>query len=263
MAKEDIVPYQHNLTLKKAFKNLGLDLCQVMEFSPYELDIENRRLESLLAFVLCYQKFGSRKTMELIEGECLFPPIHPGISPESDWHRFELWLQGKPVRMKLADQLPNPLVIKKSADLQEEELIPEIERLEEALVEAGFGVSLHDGVPPRLIYDYLVQTLDETFELGCGGFWHLDGCDGYCPGCFQRLWCEVGDRSCWHEDETAGKMSLIDALIPYVCATPQSLKILQKYQAEEDEREARYEAENPESALGSSALDEDWKAKLN
>lgn len=263
MAKEDIAPYKHNLALKQTFKQLGLDLTQVMEFSPFDLDMENLRLESLLDFVHRYQQYNSRETMELIEGDFLFPPIFPGISPDSDWFRFELWLQGEPVRKKLSDQLPKSFELKKPELLSEEEIALELEKLAKVLLKAGCSVNLHEGTPIRLQYDFLVETLDEIFELGAGGYWHLDGCDGYCPGCFQRLWCDVGDRSCWPEDEAAGKMSLIDALSPYVCASPQSLQILQKYQAEEDARHEQFEAENPEFELGRSELDEDWKAKLN
>ena len=106
MAKEDIASYQRNLALKQEFKFLGLDLAEVMEFSPLDLDLENLRLENLLDFVHRYRKHGSREAME---GEFLFPPIFPGIDPDSDWYRFELWMEGKPTRMTLADQLPKKI----------------------------------------------------------------------------------------------------------------------------------------------------------
>ena len=263
MAKEDIAPYQHNLTLKQEFKLLGLDLTEVMEFSPFNLDSENQRLENLLDFVHRYRKCGSQKTMELIEGDFVFPPIFPGISPDSDWYRFELWLQGLPTRMILSAQLPKTFVLKKPQDLTDEEIGTALEELEEALEEAGYGVSLNGGIPARLVYEYLVESLGETFELDNGGGWHLDGCSGYCPDCFQRPWCDTGESSCWTEDEAAGKMSLIEALNPYLSASPQSLQILQKLQAEHDADFAKFEAENPDCGFGGSPLDEDWKAKLN
>lgn len=264
MAKEDIAPYQRNLALKQEFKFLGLDLAEVMEFSPLDLDLENRRLENLLDFVHRYRKHGSREAMEVIEGGFLFPPIFPGIDPDSDWYRFELWLEGKPTRMTLAEQLPKTFVLKKPEELSDEEIGAALEQLEEALYEAGYGISLNAGIPARLVYEYLVESLGEMFELDPGGGWHLDGCGGYCPGCFQRPWCDTGESCCWPEDEEAGKMSLIEALNPYVSASPRSLEILQRLQAEEDARFEQFEAENADEwEFRGSEGDEERKARMN
>jgi len=264
MAKEDLFPYQKNLALKQEFKFLGLDLTEVMEFSPFDLDLENRRLENLLNFVHRFQKYGSQATMELIEGGFIFPPIFPGISPGSDWYRFELWLQGLPTRMTLSEQLPKTLVLKKSEDLSENEVGSALEQLEQALESAGYGISLQAGIPPRLVYEYLIESLGETFELEpFGGGWHLDGCSGYCPDCFQRPWCDTGESSCWSEDKEAGKMSLTEALNPYVSASPKSLEILQRLQAEKDALYAKLEEDDPWSDSEEFLDREDWKAKLN
>ena len=122
MAKEDITPYQCNLALKREFKFLGLDLAEVMEFSPFDLDLENRRIGNLLDFVHRFRKFGSREAMEIIEGNFVFPPIFPGIDPESDWYRFELWLQGRPIRMTLSAQLPGTFVLKKPEELNNDDI---------------------------------------------------------------------------------------------------------------------------------------------
>ena len=101
MNQADLDVFRDNLRLKKAFLKLSLDLTPIMEFMPYHLDIENRRLASLLTFVKKYQSCQSRQVMELIGRP--YPPIFPSISPESDWHRFKLWLNGQPVRKKLKD----------------------------------------------------------------------------------------------------------------------------------------------------------------
>jgi len=52
MAKEDLLPYQQNLDYRREFKRLGLDLEALMEFTPLDLDLENRRLKNLLDFVM-------------------------------------------------------------------------------------------------------------------------------------------------------------------------------------------------------------------
>ncbi len=263
MAKEDIAPLRHNLALKQTFNQLVLDLNEVMEFSPFDLDLENRRLESLLDFVHRFQKYGSQETMELIEGRYQFPPIFPGISPENDWYRFELWLQGQPTRTNMIAQLPNGFVLKRPEELTEEAIGAALDDLIEVLSNLGYGVSLQEAIPPRLVYENLLEHLGEDFEFDPGGGWCYDGCGGYCPGCFQRPWCEVGSSSCWPEDEEAGKMHLIESLNRFVSPSPQSLEILQRFQAEEDARSAKYQEENPDSGFGESDFDEGWKAKLN
>jgi hypothetical protein len=263
MAKEDIAPYQRNLALKQTFKQQGLDLDEVMEFSPFDLDLENRRLEHLLDFVQRYHKYGSQQVMEVIEGGYAFPPIFPGISPENDWYRFELWLQGLPTRTTMVEQLPENFVLKRPEELTDDEIGLELEDLALILSNLGYGISLNDGIPPRLVYENLLEHLGEDFEFDPGGGWCYDGCSGYCPGCFQRPWCDTGQGSCWTEDEEAGKMSLIESLNRFVSASPQSLEILQKFQAVEDADFEKYKAENPDSGFGETDFNEDWKAKLN
>ena len=63
----DIEPFRHNLALKQEFDLLGLDLAEVFDFTPLDLDLENRRLENLLDFVRKYQQYGSQQMMELAD----------------------------------------------------------------------------------------------------------------------------------------------------------------------------------------------------
>lgn len=263
MAKEDIAPYQKNLALKQAFRALDLDLNEVMEFTPYDLDLENARLESLLAFVEEYQKYGSQEVMEAVKGGFLFPPIHPGISPDCDWFRFELWMQHLPTKKTLAEQLPSTFELVQPDSLRDEELESALDKLLAAMHSIGFSLTLNDDIPPRLVYGYLMEELGETFELDAQGGWFLNGCNGYCPGCFQRPWCDIGQRSCWTEDEKAGKMHLPELLEPYVSASPQSLEILQRFQVEEDAEDAQFEAEFAEKYPQANAAEQARKALLN
>ncbi len=233
MNQADLDVFRDNIRLKKAFLKLNLDIVPVMEFMPYHLDIENRRLAALLAFVEKYQECQSRKIMELIGKP--FPPIFPGISPESDWHRFKLWLDGAPVREKLRTLLPEnfqPIPPNQVTDANAEKALGV---LNEALEEIGYGFDLWRGIPPKVMYQYLWDSLEEVFELDEEGGWVLDGCNGYCPDCFQRPWCETGTTSHWPEDEKAGKMNLPDILSPYVSASPNSLDILRRYKEEDFE----------------------------
>lgn len=113
-------------------------------------------------------------------------------------------MQGKPVRAMLSEQLPETLTLRKPEEVPEQEIEAELKRLETALRQAGYGVSLNEEVPARLVYAYLYESLGETVELDDGG-WVFHGCSGYCPGCFQRPWCDTGESSCWPEDEKPAK----------------------------------------------------------
>jgi hypothetical protein len=265
MPKQDLNPYRQNLALKREFDLMGLHLAEVFEYTPFDLDLENRRLVHLLDFIKKYRKYGSRETMELIEEEFCFPPIFPDIDPDSDWYRFELWLQGKPTRKTITEQLPRTFTIKNPDDIPEENMENELKKLLKAVWQAGYRISLSDGVPARLVYQQVMEWIGEEMELSgpTGGGWTFDGCDGYCPGCFQRPWCESGLSGCWPEDEDAGKMYLVAKVDGYVSASPQSLEILRKLQAEDDERTKRWEEENENPEFGGEASNEDWKAGLN
>lgn len=258
----DLLPLQKNLALKRLFDNRGLDLDAVMEFTPLDLDLENRRLQALAEFVIEYDRFGSREAMEAVQGG-LFPPVFPAISPESDWHRFELWLQGEAVRKPLGDMLPDKQPFRKPEEIGDEAIEAELERLLDAIESAQIGIALCDGLPPQLLYAYLYEKLGDIFEVDGGG-WVIDGCSGYCPGCIQRPWCETGQSSCWDEDEEAGKMQLPEALAPYVSASPQSLALLRQAQALEDAARVDLSGKEFEDLFGiKPGPDEDWTAKQN
>ncbi|NIR52756.1 hypothetical protein GWO43_29470 [candidate division KSB1 bacterium] len=232
MKNDNIDEFLENQSLKDEFKMRNLDLSQVFCETPDNLQRENNVLRNLLDWVQKYSECRDRKEMEAAGYD--FPPIDPGISPDNDWHRFELWMQGKPLRKRLKDRLPPGFIPTPPDELTDDELLLELEKLIEMLAEIHVAVDLVNDVPPRLLYEYLLESLEDEFDVIAEGFWHLDGCSGYCPGCFQRPWCEVGNASCWPEDEEAEKMFLIDSVKKYVSPSPVSLQILKKLQEEED-----------------------------
>lgn len=164
-----------------------------------------------------------------------FPPIDPDFAPDNDWFLFERWMKGLPLRLRLIDQLAGVYSIKNPQDLDDATLASELELLTKALAKVRISVDLKMDVPLQLVYTYVLEQLPEEFILMVEGCMHLDGCSGYCPGCFQRPWCEFGTQSCWTEDEQIGEMYLTDTVRKYVSASPVSLEILRKCQAELDE----------------------------
>lgn len=224
MSHIELLPYQKNRDLRKAFKKLKLNVEAVIDAKPFDIKLENKRLEVLLDFVEKYHTCQDRDTMQLLGMP--FPPIYPQISPESDWYRFELWLQGKAIRKKLADQLPQDHYLISPDDLPDHLLESECTKLIDMLNELGFSIALVNEIPDKLLYHFLYETLQESFDLDSEGGWVLDGCSGYCPGCIQRPWCDTGGENAWLEDEEIGKMHLPPELEDFVSASPQSLQIL-------------------------------------
>ncbi|MCB0210377.1 MAG: hypothetical protein KDJ52_13655 [Anaerolineae bacterium] len=239
MDNQDINKLLENHSLKFEFTIRNLDLSPVFFPTPDNLERENKILRRLLDWVQKYSECGDRTTMEL-EGYA-FPPIDPDISPENDWYRFEQWMQGNPIRQKLKEQLAPYYTLKNPEHLTDEEIIMELQTISEHLAKIGVAIDVLEDVPLRLVYDYLLEAVEDEFDIIEEGFWHLGGCSGYCPGCFQRPWCEPGCQSCWSEDEEAGKMVLIDSVKNYVSASPISLSILQKFQAETDREFEEFE----------------------
>ncbi len=222
-----------NQTLKTEFKIRGLDLYEVWEPSPHDLDLENWQLHNLLEFVDQYRECRSRRKMERMG--YLYPPMSCGIDPESDWLRFKRWIKGKPVRLTIREQLPAAFKIIAPSELDADAIEKVLDELLAALDRIGFQFDADAGTPPRLVYEYIWESLDTKFELTAkGGFWHLDGCGGSCPDCFRRPWCETGNNCCWPEDDAAGFMVFPETVRRFVSPAPASLAILRIRQEAEN-----------------------------
>jgi hypothetical protein len=240
MESENIDCYLENQALKNEFALRNLDLSQVWLPSPDDLELENRQLRDLLDWVDAFKEFGgNRKKMEA-EGYH-FPPLSFDLDPDEDWLRFRRWMAGQQIRGKLKSRLPSDFIIKESADLNDEQISQELERLERELERLHCSVDLKEELPPRLVYDHLLETLEEEFDFIMMGCWHLDGCTGYCPDCFQRPWCEFGTSSCWNEDEEAGYMVFPESVKKYVLPSRVSLAILRTCQEKENAKLKEFE----------------------
>ncbi len=238
----DIKIILENESLKKEFAYRNLNLSDVFYYTPDDLERENAVLKNLLDWVRKYSECKSRKIMESEGYE--FPPIEPDFDPDNDWYIFERWINGLPVRMQYKDKLPKSFVVKNPNEIGDEEICLELQKLIDAFEEAGSCISLNEGVPARLVYEFLLETMGDESEFLISGGWTIDGCTGSCPDCFQRPWCDGGGRNCWNEDIEAGEMFLIDPVKKYVSASPISLKILQLNQAEEDKKFKKFQDEN-------------------
>ncbi len=211
-----------NKGLKREFAALGLDIGDVFQETPEELKMENSRLRVLLHWARTYRACPNREALEA-KG-MLFPPVEPDYDPDTDWLRFERWMEGKPVKHSLN------VVFKDLDAMSDTDVAAELEEVVERLHMHGYIADLHIGVPDRLVYAYLREEVEgKEFDIMApGGMVMLDGCNGFCPDCFQRPWCEQGAELVYVEDEDCGKMALPTCLAPYVSASNVSLEILRE-----------------------------------
>lgn len=232
MPEHSIDTILENQTLKNEFTIRNLNLLQIWIPSPDDLELENRQLRSLLKWVDKYRECPHREQLET-QGY-FFPPISYDLDPDTDWFRFERWIKGLPVRMRLWDQLPPDVKIRESAEIKETEIEAALDELLEFLESINFAFHLNEQMPARLIYEDLYKMLDEVHEVMGEPGWVMGFCGGYCPGCTQRPWCDAGCNCCWDEDREAGHIVFPDSLCGYVSPSPVSLEIIAARQEEED-----------------------------
>lgn len=202
-----------NAVLKQEFERRGLDLAAVWQPSPGDAGLENRQLRRLLQWVKAYERCPDRK--KLIKQGFEFPPVEPDFDPEADWMRFERWMGRSAVEWSFTADFGE---LKPGATLSNEEIGAEIERIKGLLAQRNVLVGLNSEVPERVVYAYLKRELESsTFEfLPKNTRCHLDACTGYCPGCIQRPWCDLGHEGEWQEDIEAGHMVVPDEIREYV-----------------------------------------------
>jgi len=229
---ENINDKLENENLKKEFAYRDLDYTQVFDPIPDDLKRENKCLRKLIQWVKKYSECHDREKME--EQGYKFPPVNPGLSPENDWFIFERWMRGEPTSLTMKEILGSNFEIIEPEKLTDEEVIAKLKRIKERCLKYNISFETRKNIPSRLIYLDFIDNLAEEYEILTNGYWHIDGCSGYCPDCFQRPWCEAGLTSCWPEDEEAGEMFLSDSVKKFVSPSPVSLQLLQKSQAEHD-----------------------------
>lgn len=206
-------------TLKKWFEILGLDLAAV--FTPSgNADRDIADLKLLQNWVHKYMACQDQAEME--RRGFVHPPICPTFDHVSDWLRFRLWIEGKPLTWTYAEfGAVRPL-----ESLFEEEIAPAIAETTENLDSRHCAVMIHAKVPQRIVYRILADALSRPLPVVAHTvtIW-IDGCSGHCPSCLQRPWCEVGLDGGWPQD-IDGKLAAPaevcddDRFTPYKGETP-------------------------------------------
>ena len=95
---------------------------------------------------------------------------------------------------KVRDLFPADMCFPPAGDLDDDQIKELMNRIESILADRQIYFALSEGVPYREIYRFFIEDVleyDVLFENPPEGYSTvLDGCDGYCPGCFQRPYCE-------------------------------------------------------------------------
>jgi len=202
-----------NQYLKEAFRTLELDIAEIWQPKPDDLELENRRLANILDWVEAYQRCSSRAFLE--KQGYMYPPVDPCMDPDQDWLMFERWMQHKALRWKYSEEVGE---LRDQKSLSDHEIIEELAKIQQELEKRGVVFDTQDHVPPRVAYMFLHNELmqGEPFDyMAPGGNCHI-GCKAYCPGCVQRPWCEIGQDTGWREDNEAGSMALPEEVKPYI-----------------------------------------------
>ncbi|MBC8379463.1 MAG: hypothetical protein H8E62_09830 [Planctomycetes bacterium] len=79
--------------------------------------------------------------------------------------------------------------------MTDQEITEKLNGIKKFFAAENIELGLVKDLPERLIYTYIVEeVLPETpsfpFGADCRFTYVIDGCSGYCPGCFQREYCE-------------------------------------------------------------------------
>jgi len=91
----------------------------------------------------------------------------------------------------------------KTDQLSDEALEKKLDKIKDILKKNDIYLDLRKKCPDQIIYQYV---LDEVLPLKIavsrpeGLQHHIDGCDGWCPGCFQQPFCDSW-KDIWDEDE--------------------------------------------------------------
>jgi len=96
----------------------------------------------------------------------------------------------------------NPAMFPHPDKLHSQELEAKFNELLDIMAEHDFYYELVEDLPIEIGYKYLVEEFlfEEEQVLPKGWRCHVNGCGGYCPGCFQLDYCKIWSET-WTKEE--------------------------------------------------------------
>jgi hypothetical protein len=128
---------------------------------------------------------------EMWKSEDVDPHVHNEfLRGVKEWDELD-----KGPKRSLKSLFPDGYTFPPADQLTDEQLADKLDEIAEILDQHEVHIGLVGDVPDRLVYKYLVEDAipnTETFAEDNTGFnLILDGCDGYCPECFQKEYCDT------------------------------------------------------------------------
>lgn len=114
-------------------------------------------------------------------------------------------------RREIRDLFPDDFEFPPATSMDKAQVKEKLRAIEAVLGAHRIFLDLSASAPDEVVYEYFVtEVMDERVPLESpeGFDYHIDGCDGYCPECFQRDFCEVRKEIGWDDEEGEDGVSL-------------------------------------------------------
>ena len=111
-------------------------------------------------------------------------------------------------KKKIRTLFPNTFTFPPIESMNLEELKLKCNEICEILAQHDIILELQEACPDFLWYDFIInEVLDDLIPVRYpkGMRYHITGCDGYCPGCFQRVFCEAGEEAWPFKEDKPGE----------------------------------------------------------
>ena len=166
---------------------------------------------------------GSGDSLE-IDNELLRAKL--GLSEENSFRSKELtpWMENQFLRnieayheadegpkREIRDLFPDDFGFPPAASMDKVQVREKLRAIETVLGEHGIFLDLTASAPDAVVYEYFVTEVmyeRAPLEMAEGFNYHIDGCSGYCPECFQKDFCEVRKEIGWDDEEGEDDVSL-------------------------------------------------------
>lgn len=109
------------------------------------------------------------------------------------------FMEGNVPQVPMRSLFPADFMLPLIDTMSEEQVASKVEEISDILLAHNINLAFCEKTPVSLIYNYLASEIIPNEEINAitfeGCFTTFNGCTGYCPGCFQKDYCEFS----WEE----------------------------------------------------------------
>lgn len=114
--------------------------------------------------------------------------IRPSMSQIRDF------MEGNIPQVPMHSLFPATFQLPPISTMSEEQIANKVDEISDILLSHNINLDFCEKTPASLIYNYLISEIIPNDEINAitieGCFTTFNGCTGYCPGCFQKDYCE-------------------------------------------------------------------------